>query len=277
MDRLYDRLPDQPMEIVDGGMIIDKPMIQWGVVTNSRQLEQIVEVVVPYFTYEFGMKSVYPRVAAFIPFEGMAAFHVLGRASCVDSVWIANYGYVNPYAHLYRRDNLLPTIVHEQGHVNGICGGNSAIMEGANQIATWEILAAMSNHGNKYAIKPLVGELRDAALDYTRATIHQAGADPLYQAFVLSAIYTTPEERSRVNKSWRFWADNQETLDYIIEAYGMKPWVYLQFALADPDHRTAKDFYSYPCPAGTIRVDDLAWFLSHLDEVEQIAKQKALD
>lgn len=280
MDRLYDRLPDQPMDITDGDMVIDRVYVQWGVVTNSRRLEQVIESVAPYYHREAAINPVRPRMGAFIPFAGSTSFELLGAASCAEDVFILNYQYINPFAHLFRRDDLLAVITHEIGHVQGVCyatGVNPSDVEAATQILTWEILAAMSADGNKYAIKPFVGELRDAALSWVRAVLRQQGHDDWYRWFVLRFIYTTAEEQSRAQRGWRYWDRIGDRLDDIIISYGMRPWYYMHNALGAQDLRTDRSWFKYPNASGTIRLDDLAWVLSHLHKIEQIAEEKSLE
>lgn len=286
MDRLYDALPDKPIPIRDGGYITEEVFPQWEVLTNSRDLELVAEDVLPYFGYEFGWYTIRPYGIAFVPFQGPAAFHVLGRASCEYSIAIFNFRYANPLSTLYQHDSLLPTIVHELGHVQGVCTWlpwQVAEMEAANQVATWEVLAAMANHGNAYAVKPLAAELRDAALSYARSVMRERKVEGLYDWYVRTFLLTTLEEQSKRDKARRFWEQDPETLDYILKAYGRKPWEMLTAGLAHPRHEVASIHYPNwqlllaPRWEGnyevTIRVDDLDYFLRHLETAWEVGRK----
>lgn len=231
LDRIYDDLPDKPLRVGGRELPITGDAVQlWGIYTNSKDLELVVEAVLPYFWYEFRFAPIRPAAVGFVPWDRLAAFHVLGRASCIQAVTLYNYEFVNPYSPRYQSNDLLPTIVHELGHVQGICGvfwmsqSDTAAMESANEVATWEVLAAMSLRGNDYAVKPTVGALRDGAMSYLRAVAREDGWEWLYDLYADHVIFTSPVERARRDKSKRFWASyDPATLDYIIRAYGRGP------------------------------------------------------
>jgi len=109
-------------------------------------------------------------------------------------------------------------------------------------------------------------------LGYVRAVAREQGREDWYRRFVMFYIYETEQERFRAEKSWRFWEDKQEELDHILTSYSMRPWYRLYEALGNPNYETPKQgFWRYPNASGTIRVDDLAYFLNHLGEAARMA------
>jgi len=284
MDRLYDRLPDVPIELSREGAPSDRVFLYWGQSTNSQILTEVSMEVLPYFDYEgIVERPIIPRQIYFIPFaKGADAFHIGGRASCQYAAYILNWNYANRFSPRFQRDSLLPNLVHELGHVQGMCsdrelGGEMVgYMESSNQVATWEVLCSMSLHGNRYAIKPTIGELRNAAMDYLRGCTYGNGTEGLYKWFALNVIYSSQEERLRILNSWQYWEGtehNRRLLHYIVVAYGMKPYSMAMTALADPDLMSEQSMF-FPNRQRKIKVDDLDLFLRSLGEIEKIARGK---
>ncbi len=282
MDRFYDSLPDVPLTVINPDGTEDFLWPEWGVMVNNEDLFLVVQGMLPYFPYELGIGPIIPRMVAFQPFAtGDEHFHIGGQASCTYRMFIVNYAYINKFSPRFQRDSLLPTIVHELGHVQGICsqgGPGAGRMEGFNQVATWEVLASACRHGNTFACKPLAGELRNAAMDYVRAYAWHTGHDDIYRDFALGMVYNSANERSRITNAWEYWdeEDNQKLLRYVIINYGQQPWIFMTEALSNEayDYKTRQTPF-YPTEDGTIKCDDLRWFKTHLSDVRAMAIAKA--
>jgi len=280
MDRLYDSLPEQPIQMGEAVETTEYLSTWWGMKTNDPMFGPLITTVLPYFSYEgIACQSRVPRMVVWVPFaQGAEHFHIGGRASCSDAVFLINYEYLNTLSPRFQRDSFLQIFVHEMGHVQGVCcSGYMACSPGAmetdNQIATLEVLAAMCNRGHSYACKPLIGELRNEAMDYVRGSCYGNGTMPLYDWFAQNIIYNKADERSRVAKSQRYWSSTEartHELRYIITAYGMRPFWKMSQTLAREDLTTDWSPY-YPNRSGTIVLDDLHYLLTHLGQMKKIA------
>jgi len=89
-------------------------------------------------------------------------------------------------------------------------------------------------------------------------------------------IYTTFEERSRLDASHRYWwasVERYEHLKIIVRQYGAYPYMFtVQTALRRADHLTDPLVFTYV--GQKIRVDDLAYFLKHLSSFVEAAQDK---
>jgi len=283
MDRLYDSLPEQPIQMGEAVETTEYLSTWWGMKTNDPMFGPLITTVLPYFSYEgIACQSRVPRMVVWVPFaQGSEHFHIGGRASCTQAMFLINYEYLNTLSPRFQRDSFLQIFVHEMGHVQGVCcddprsGCSPGAMETDNQVATLEILAAMCNRGHSYACKPLIGELRNEAMDYVRGSCYGNGTMPLYDWFAQNIIYNKADERSRVAKSLRYWSGTEaraNELRYIITAYGMRPFWKMSQTLASDDLTTDQSPY-YPNKSGTIKLDDLHYLLNHIPQMLKIANQ----
>jgi len=272
MDKAYDKLPLIPL--IPDGEVKDLNTEDyggsfqcWGIKTNSELLCKFTLEVLPYYYYE-GLHgendAVWPASIAFIPGDGQYHFHILGRASCAGHYAILNYRSQNYASPWNDATSILATLVHELGHVQGVCGEPVGYMEASNQVLTFEILAAMANHGNHYAVRPLVKELRDSSLSYVEAELIDTPLYPVFKLWKHLTINTTFEERARVAKSRRYWANKQDELEYIIRSYGAVPYTLYASTVSSPPYITPKlQLIEW---GQTLVLDDLAYFINNLDK-----------
>lgn len=283
MDKAYDRLPSIPLKPNNGNY----PIVSedygglfscWGMMTNSETLCKFTLEALPYFYYE-GLHgedgAVIPSLMALVPGLGVTHFHVGGRASCVGAMMTLNYRYMNYTSPWNDADSLLAILIHELGHIQGVCGQPADLMEASNQVLTVEVLAGMANHNNHYAVKPLVKELRDFGLDYIHVQTYGTHWEGVYQALTNKYIFTTFGEQSRRAKSGRYWAEYPDELKYILTAYGAMPYRLIGATRQRPDQRT--DELQLVYWGQTLVLDDLVYFLEHLDEHVQNAQNGHYD
>lgn len=245
--------------------------------------------ILPYFEYEGLTSSVkLPDSIDFQPqLNGRMHNHILGQAGCVRNgggpVTI-NARVANPVSARYGDTWFLPTLVHELIHVQGggFCFGSSERLESTTQIATFEVLAAMANHGNKDAAYALMDELRDTALAAVHyEALRDGDVERYYELH--RKIHPSPLEQARTEKFRRFWNENAQTrsrFKFILNTYSAIPlravfsgletgeipnlymgeWVDVGTFSHDTE---PPDKYA----ARVLKVDDLVYFLEHAEEI----------
>lgn len=276
-DRAADQLPEYKIwDAPDEVFTEQVPIEVWGITTNSRQLARWTLEIVPYFAREgIVPRAVYPKVAAYIPTsDERFHFQVAGQAVPCIGAYRINYRFVNPASPWSERSEL-GTIVHEIGHLQGIaCMDPVDKMEASNQVATLEVLAAMANEGNHYATQALLADLRGMAMGHLRTELYHARLPWLYRLYARNVIYTTDEEHIAGDRGTRYWADKQDILYALIQAYSAQPY---RWALdgAKREHFATRPLLLGPrCERWAIQVDDLAYFMKHFDRHVEIALSK---
>lgn len=234
-------------------------------VPNSREELVVLAIeIIPFYYYDRiveGEKKLPPIIWHLM--DGDNNFHVLGRCYPGErpSVQI-NIRFANPWSSWYGKDALFSTLVHELGHAQGIYKYNDADTEPATQLATLEVLAAMSRDNNVRALKSFVRELQGYAADFA---FSRALQDDRLDEFRVhldrtgSGIYT----RAKFERSMDHWASDMERLEYILEHYGEVPFRLLVEALNDPAYRSA-ELLPLPNKDHRLTVNDSAWVLEHL-------------
>lgn len=283
-DRAYDSIP--PEKIFDEDTEIyseSSPMMIWGIQTNSYALVKWVIEILPYFTREgIADEVTVPDAAIYMPdTSDRYHFNIAGLARC-GGYFLLNWRYHNDVSPWYDRTELA-TIVHELGHVQGVCvyslfatQEQTSLMEASNQVATVEVLAAMANDGNEYATRALLDELRGWAMSYVRVEAYENEVGWLYEFYANRLIYNSPEERSRHARSLRFWADKNDDLMYIIRSYSVRPYQWAMLGVEAPNNKTMRLFGEGGQLDGRqIVMDDLKYFMSHVRGFTKAARQAA--
>lgn len=164
-DRIEKSAPEPPQTIEEARTLAQE-IIPYFLYEGIRANEKIVDY--GSFRMTAPQHEVIPESIEAEYFGGERVFHVLGKAWCVDEkeakIWL-NSRYYNPYSSLFNRQAQITTLVHELGHVQGICKMNP-LTEPATEVATTEVLAAMTRHGNKYAPLPFLRQVQAMAFDY---------------------------------------------------------------------------------------------------------------
>lgn len=202
------------------------------------------------------------------------AFHLGGSAACRDLADNpANHGivlngrYTNPVSPWFGKEVTLGVLVHELIHMQHgpFCSGLSEDLEPNTQIATMEVLAAMVNHGNRKALKPLLMEIRAIGLS---ALQYELPRDEFRE--FLGSIEDDPYELARQEKAWRFWGDNPELTD-ILRKYNAVPFNALIAAAYTGTYDRIQVEQPYTCCGplayGPLKADDWQWFVLHMDEL----------
>lgn len=274
LDELIDRLPaEEPMSVSDADIVL------W-------ELE-----ILPYFGYE-GLVNfpVVPSAVTLTPYlDPMQHNHILGRAYCqapsstveAENRIEMNARTANPHSAWFGAgDRFLPTLVHELIHIQGVCG-SGAHSETATQVATYEVLAAMVNHGNMAALRPLLEELRDIALAAMQLDALEAG-DEAFAEFTdfQSEVMGSAEADARFQKSMRFWSQSvshRSQLRYILRAYNAEVFDHIVHAFGN-NGRTAELYLPQYLEAEsridldydgtrTFEIDDLIYFINNAEEI----------
>jgi hypothetical protein len=254
--------------------------------TSVQGLQLFAVEAVPYFIYEDIRSStiierhetgaiirrpqteIWPQIGGEV-YPSSSNFHIAGQAHCYDATnpnLTVNYRYFNPFSPWHKKAAVIATLVHELGHTqDASCDRESGDMETATQIAAVEVLAAMTRHGNKYTMLPLIGMLQEFTgsyllLDY----ILNDGSDgiDLYKEEILSKAADTKFNIASFEKSMTFWKKDLRTLEYILREYGAKPYAYLVEAMSRESSVTRR--LPVPNMTKTIRMDDTKYFISNL-------------
>jgi hypothetical protein len=211
-----------------GGYEGDCQHYTWDIASNSRYLIEQALLIVPYFAYEqVTVHPVYPQMTFFSPLPGESSFLVLGQAAAAS----VRYNERLLTGDVTRWDErlLLAIMVHEMTHLQG---GNfrqsedtplPEMYEANTQSATLEVLAGMCQHGRDLACGAFWMEVEDWARQSLQARMSDLRLDWAYQ-IVADVLWRTAEQERASEKAQRYWARNPDELEYIIEAYGRRPW-----------------------------------------------------
>lgn len=198
-----------------------------GIVTNSRYLYEQTVQIVPFMAYEkIKEKSQYPMLVLFSPVTDSNHFHLGGWARVETYAVRINDRYVMR-DELADERQVLGILVHEIIHIQG---GNFASQSGApdwveprTEAATLEVLAAMCNFRKEAACAAFWSSIGDFARTSFRARMGRWNLSWLANLIMNVTIYDGDAQRS-FRKSMRFWEDDPGSLQYILEAYSLRPW-----------------------------------------------------
>lgn len=225
LDAMYDALPADAFPVIDD-------------IGDARVWEQ---EIVPFFAYEGVVMKTredatpqyrFPRIVS-APFnENEIDFeHLLGTTDCLSGEITLNERVFRSISAWYNRPDLLVVITHELAHAQGVCFGPSYKYnsEVSAQLVTLEVLAAMTNRGNPYTLGPMLDELRYMALASSEY-LAMKNDDMASYEHLLDQV-ATKQERAKIDKSLRFWANDPEHLQYILENYNYVPVREIMIAL----------------------------------------------
>jgi hypothetical protein len=208
-------------------------------------------------------------------YGGDSSFHLLGTAECFDleePVFNLNIRYYNPYSSLYNREEgQVATIIHELMHMQGICTNSSRgdeynrDVESATQIATIEVLAAMTRNKNRFGLLPFLRELEGYAADVILLDAINNDNINFYKETILKPIANDSYRLASFEKSMEHWYETYALkfrLREIVDDYGVKPYKYLVEALNSDDYMTRK--LPFPNPQKVIAMNDAAYVMDHV-------------
>lgn len=211
-------------------------------------------------------------------YGGDASFHILGTADCFnleEPVFNMTIRYYNPYSPWYRRAaSQVATLTHELLHMQGICtdvgkgDDYNRDVESATQIATLEILAAMTTHGNPWGLLPFLRDIEDYAADVVLLWAVENDDLDYYRVNVLNKTANDAYRLAGFEKSMAHWFSTYALrfrLVEILSDYGAKPYEYLMEALDNKDYMTRE--LPFPNKKRTISMDDTAYVLEHILEL----------
>lgn len=215
--------------------------------------------VFPYFNYEnLTNQAIPPRVVFEVQGDGARHVHLAGYTYCENEVYL-NARYINPVSVWYEDADALVTLVHEMIHTLGqdFCNPwDSEKTESSTQIATLEVLAAMANHGNEVAYYALLDELRSIAMNTALYEAMQENDLAGYREF--RSLVFQEEGLARFDKSQRYWANDQATLNEILKKYSVDVFHAVQhgrFQVDLPGDQRGTTIYG---------LDDLRYVINHL-------------
>lgn len=174
-------------------------------ITEDDLVNKWPKEIAPYFEYEFltNGEAKIPKVQFFEATDAFHCFHILGFTFVFDqsgSIFL-NDKFRNNVSPKYHSIQSLVTLVHETAHIQGgeFTGMDAVVCEKNAQLATLEVLAAMANHGNKYARQALLDELRDISLG---VVLHRAikSSDMTGYRNLAARIYG--QERDKGMRRW---------------------------------------------------------------------------
>lgn len=204
--------------------------------------------ILPYFFYEkiyqgeqsqiFFLKEDYIKPLEIVQeeYRGYRNFHVLGSAECFKKdkgELFLNSRFFNPYSPWFRKSSVISTLVHELAHFQEICQPDE-LTETATQLATVEVLAAMTRHGNKYTFLPFLDEVQGFAESFALFQALKEGNLDWYKRQYLARLPNPDWRMARFEKSMDFWRGRGiGNLIEILEKYGSVPYILLREAMND--------------------------------------------
>lgn len=213
-------------------------------------------------------------------YGGDSSFHLLGTANCYtpdgsfsQGNFNVNIRYFNPMSPLYNRPSSMNSVlIHELMHMQGVCTTEDLKLnpdvETATQLATLEVLAAMTNHGNVYGLLPFIREIQGYAADVVYLWALENDNVDFYRERVLKHTVSSKFRMASFEKSFAHWSESYSQsfrLIEILSRYGVTPYLYLLEALRHPKLETRR--MPYPNGKKKIVLDDTAYVLDHMVEL----------
>ena len=187
--------------------------------------------ITPFFDYE-GITdkvsgSIYGQSdtdTTFTYYEGGLQFnHVLGQTSMFTGHITLSERFSNPISPWYGREDSITTLIHEIAHTSGIyTDGEVYDEESSAQLVMLEISAAMANKGNTLMVAPLLDELRWMSLSAGKFLAMRDGRMEEWMK-VRNELFPNAIDQASMDKADRYWKDDPERLQYILETYNYKP------------------------------------------------------
>lgn len=283
-DRAFDRLPPYKP------LVSDEAMVLWAwELLAMYPIEGVSdEVIIPD---EIGLRLFYYK-EYYEKHEG-----ALGVSDCKSYAFL-NLRQGNPYSGLYRNSSFDFTVAHEFAHIfqtEEFCGTRNDpiteeerdLVETTAQIVALEVMSALANGGNIYALYAVAYEMRGIAVSIARATAiregRQADFKRLRSRLTPGAIAQAKFERNQRNMS-------EEDLLTLIDRYDLAVLETIMAAqqgdgivrgLALPPIRKEKNDLGEVVPVAPPRVrdfliDDTIYLLGNLEAMVENARQKIL-
>jgi len=232
----------------------EKPLF----ITEESLVQYWPKEVAPYFGYEMLTNGdpKTPIVSFFDSDDPFQCFHVLGFTFTFDDSGkiFLNGRYRNPVSPRYQSIEALVTLVHETAHIQGgdFSGMDPQTCEKVTHLAALEVLAAMANHGNKYARQALLTEVRDICTGVVMLKGIKSGDMAPYKRLI-GLIKGKGD-----NKSLRRWQQTGlDKLEDILSKYSATvydDWQDFQFTASAEGDKSPRTFI----------MDDLKAFLENL-------------
>ena len=251
------------------------------------------------FVYEIGAYAVYERIlpettrydvggewmtmptVEILPkvqprhYWGDNTFHLMGTAACWDQTnpFDINVRFYNPVSPLYSRSAAqISVLIHETMHMQGICTDSTqgdehgTDVEAATQVATLEILAAMTRHRNVYGLLPFLREIQDYASDLVLLWALENDELDTYKTELLNVTANDAYRHASFAKSMDHWLESHALtfqLKSILTNYGVKPYLIIIEALKDDDLETTR--LPFPNKRGKLILNDIAYVLDNIE------------
>lgn len=195
------------------------------------EVKKLAQEIAPYFQYEGILTGQWLETArknyeiVEKEFEGTLYFHLLGEAECKNpqgSIFL-NRRLFNKYSPWFQKWVQFSTLVHEMGHMAEICQQDKDDTEAAVELAAYEVMAAMTRHGNKYALLPFLGQLNAGVGDYL---LLEALKTDSWEWFKQEYLAKFPQSAWRLAKYEasldKFKTKGLNNLTWNLEQYGAK-------------------------------------------------------
>jgi hypothetical protein len=147
-------------------------------------------------------------------------------------------------------------------HLQGICGWEDDT-EPAAELVSAEILAAMVENGNRYALKPLLRIVRAWAMGALRAQMDAEGWPAwMYRGFMQNIVFD-PSEAAQYDWNERLCASYGADCMRFVRLYQQRPWDLWMQAWAGNN-------WTAPLPLhgrNALHMDDLRYVIEHLPDL----------
>ena len=287
-------------------------------IASTEDMTEWIREIVPFFEYEGitdteqeigetgGLVYPTPEIADYQ--DGLYHNHVLGLSEVFGEGITLNGRITNPKSSWYARTDSIATLIHELAHAQGIKFSNSNIDEESSaQLVTLEILAAMSNKGNRKTIPPLLDELSGMSLAAANYIALDENRESEFKKD-RNAIFTDPLMQANFAKAERYWEEDPDHLKKILFSYNFVPinelikglnnqnridGVYmpsnwLANMINSPSYGYTAGYYaervsiaspvatSTPFPSEPLKIDDLAYFFANAEELSEAVGGKVV-
>lgn len=206
---------------------------------------------------------------------GDKTFHLMGTAPCWDASEPININvrYFNPVSPMYNKAaNQIGVLIHEVMHMEGVCPETfqgdeyNVDVEAATQVATLEVLAAMTRHGNMYGLLPFLREIQGFASDVVLLWALENDDLDKYRQEILIPTANNAYRIASFEKSMEHWHESYALtfrLRALITSYGVQPYVHIVNALKNDNYETTTKL-PFPNPKKTIHLNDVAYVLDNI-------------
>lgn len=248
---------------------------------SAELMHNLALEALPFFEYEgLNVLATFPMLADLYPYQDAESHsHTAGQSDCAG--YVLNYRYANPFSSWHNEGTWVATAIHEMVHVQqgSLCAEvDNYYIEQTAEIVSLEVMAAMVNYGNRDMTYALVRKLRGMAASAAYGIALNAGELEKYEA-LRAQMLDDPYQDAGYNKSRRWWVDDPERLNFILQAYSVVPLERIVQAILYNDSAVEgliippgqvfalKHSKSTYIPGPPFILDDLAYFLEHAEEL----------